>query len=67
MTKDAWAIIGTMMVIGAIIVSLGAVGINQLETRIEDLRTDANRGIDDVRQNVASLATEVRRMGAAED
>ena len=60
--------------IGAIIVILGAVGINQLATRIDDVRTDVNRQLDDldgdvenlrsdVRENIADLRTEVRGMG----
>ena len=74
MTKDTWAIIGTMTMIGAIIVSLEAIGINQLGTRIDDVRTDVNRQLDDlngdvenlrtdVREEIASLRTDVRGMG----
>ena len=60
MTKDTWAIIGTMTMIGAIIVSLGAIGINQLGTRIDDVRTDVNRQLDDLNGDVENLRTDVR-------
>ena len=45
MTTDTWAIIGTMVTIGSIIVALGAIAINQnsqLNTRISDLRGEMN-------------------------
>ena len=53
MTTDTWAIIGTMVTIGSIIVALGAIAINQnsqLNVRISDLRDDVNNLRIDVRQ-----------------
>ncbi len=44
MSKDTWAIIGAMGMFGATLVSLGAVGINQIGSRIDDLRNDMNSG-----------------------
>ena len=52
MTNETWAIIGTMAMIGAIIVSLGAVDINQLSSRMDDLRTDINRQFDEPRKSL---------------
>ena len=45
MTKDTWAIIGTMCAIGSIISVLLGIAINQkceLNTRISDLNADLN-------------------------
>ena len=52
MTRDTWAIIGTMVTIGSIIVALGAIAINQnsqLNTRISDLRGEMNTRFNDLR------------------
>ncbi len=77
MTKDTWAIIGTMVTIGSIIVALGAIAINQnsqLNTRISDLRAEMNSRFTDMRSEIGSrftdlegdidnLRTDVRQMG----
>ena len=45
MTKETWAIIGTMCAIGSIISVLAGIAINQnaqLNTRITDLNADLN-------------------------
>lgn len=77
MTRDTWAIIGTMVTIGSIIVALGAVAINQngqLNTRISDLRDEMNTRFNDLRGemnarfnniegNVDNIRTDVRQMG----
>ena len=67
MSKDTWAIIGAMGMFGAIIVSLGAVGINQIGSRIDDLRNDMIIGFDlldsrfdDLDGDVDNLRTDVR-------
>ena len=55
MTKDTWAIIGTMVMIGSIIIALGGIAINQnsqLNTRITDLRDGMNQRFDDVNQRI---------------
>ena len=47
MTKDTWAIIGTMVTIWSIIVALGAIAINQnseLHRRVNDLNDDLTAG-----------------------
>jgi len=76
MTTDTWAIIGTMVTIGSIIVALGAIAINQnsqLNTRISDLRTEMNSRFTDLRSEIGTrftdlegdvnnLRTEVRQM-----
>ena len=59
MTKETWVIIGTMVMIGAIIVTLGAVGISQLATRIDDVRTDVNGQLDDLDGDVENLHGDV--------
>ena len=66
MTKDTWAIIGTMVTIGSIIVALGAIAINQnsqLNTRISDLRDEMNIRFTDLDGDVDNLRTDVRQMG----
>ena len=65
MTRDTWAIIGTMVTIGSIIVALGAIGINQnsqLNTRIGDLREGMNARLTDLDGNTENLRTEVQQM-----
>lgn len=72
MTRDTWAIIGTMVTIGSIIMALGAIGINQnsqLNTRIGDLReemnarlTDLDGDIDDLDGDIENLRSEVRQI-----
>ncbi len=77
MTTDTWAIIGTMVTIGSIIVALGAIAINQnsqLNTRISDLREEMNVRFTDMRSEIGgrftdlegdidNLRTDVRQMG----
>ena len=66
MTRDTWAIIGTMVTIGSIIVALGAIAINQnsqLNTRISDLRDEMNIRFTDLDGDVDNLRTDVRQMG----
>lgn len=66
MTKDTWAIIGTMVTIGSIIVALGAIAINQnseLNTRIGDLREEMNSRLADLDGDVDNLRTDMQRMG----
>ena len=72
MTRDTWAIIGTMVTLGSIIVALGAIGINQnsqLNTRIGDLRneidarlTDLDGDVSAVKTEIGDLRTEVRQL-----
>ena len=62
MTKDTWAIIGTMVTIGSIIVALGAIAINQnsqLNTRIDDLRADMNSRFTDLDGDIDNLRTDM--------
>ncbi|MYH30467.1 MAG: hypothetical protein F4137_16825 [Acidobacteria bacterium] len=62
MTKDTWAIIGTMVTIGSIVVALGAIAINQnsqLNTRISDLNNDFNTRISDLRAEMNSRFAEM--------
>ena len=77
MTKDTWAIIGTMVTIGSIIVALGAIAINQnselhrrvndlnddLNSRIGYLRAEMNTRFTDLDGDVGNLRTDVREMG----
>lgn len=66
MTTDTWAIIGTMVTIGSIIVALGAIAINQnsqLNTRISDLRAEMNSRFTDLDGDVDNLRTDVRQIG----
>lgn len=66
MTTDTWAIIGTMVTIGSIIVALGAIAINQnnqLNTRISDLRAEMNIRFTDIEGDIGNLRTDVRQMG----
>ena len=66
MTTDTWAIIGTMVTIGNIIVALGAIAINQnsqLNTRISDLRAEMNIRFTGLEGDVDNLRTDVRQMG----
>ena len=66
MTTDTWAIIGTMVTIGSIIVALGAIAINQnsqLNTRISDLRGEMNIRFNDLDGDVDNLRTDVQQMG----
>ena len=77
MTKDTWAIIGTMVTIWSIIVALGAIAINQnselhrrvndlnddLNSRIGDLRAEMNTRFTDLDGDVGNLRTDVREMG----
>ena len=66
MTRDTWAIIGTTVTIGSIIVALGAIAINQnseLNTRISDLREEMNIRLADLDGDVDNLRTDVRQMG----
>ena len=65
MTKDTWAIIGTMVTLGSIIVALGAIAINQnsqLNTRISDLRGEMNIRFNDLEGDVNNLRIDVRQM-----
>ena len=66
MTRDTWAIIGTMVTIGSIIVALGAIGINQnsqLNTRIGDLREEMNARLTDLDGDVGNLDGEIDKLG----
>lgn len=66
MMTDTWAIIGTMVTIGSIIVALGAIAINQnsqLNTRISDLRAEMNIRFTDIEGDIGNLRTDVRQMG----
>ena len=63
MTKDTWAIIGTMCAIGSIISALAGIAINQnaqLNTRITDLNSDFNSRIEDLNTNVNSRLADLR-------
>lgn len=65
MTKDTWAIIGTMVTLGSIIMALGAIAINQnsqLNTRISDLRGEMNIRFNDLEGDVNNLRIDVRQM-----
>lgn len=62
MTKDTWAIIGTVVTLGSIVVALGTIGINQnahLNTRIGDLRDDMNARFTDLDGDVGRLSVEL--------
>ena len=62
MTKDTWAIIGTMVTIGSIIVALGAIAINQnseLHRRVNDLNDDLNSRIGDLRAEMNTRFTDL--------
>jgi uncharacterized membrane-anchored protein YhcB (DUF1043 family) len=73
MTKDTWAIIGTMVTIGSIIAALGGIAINQnsqlntrindVNTRIGDLRAEMNTRFSDLDGDVGNLRSDVREMG----
>ena len=65
MTRDIWAIIGTMVTIGSIIVALGAIAVNQnsqRHTRISDLRNEMNTRFNNLEGNVDNVRTDVRRI-----
>ena len=59
MSKDTWAIIGAMGIFGATLVGLGAVGFNQIGSRLDDLRNDMN--VDNLRTDIRELRTDVRQ------
>ena len=65
MTRDTWAIIGTMVTIGSIIVALGVIGINQksqLNTLIGDLREEMNARLIDLNGDIDNLRSAVRQI-----
>lgn len=62
MTTDTWAIIGTMVTIGSIIVALGAIAINQnsqLNTRISDLRAEMNSRFGEMNTRFTDMRSEI--------
>ena len=62
MTKDTWAIIGTMVTIGSIIAVLAGIAINQnaqMNTRISDLNDDLNSRIGDLRAEMNTRFTDL--------
>ena len=69
MTKDTWAIIGTMCAIGSIISALAGIAINQnaqlntrisdVNTRITDLNADFNSRLVDLRSETNARLTDL--------
>ena len=62
MTKDTWAIIGTMATIGSIIVALRAIAINQnseFNRRVDDLNDNLNSRIGDLRAEMKTRFTDL--------
>ena len=64
MSNDTWVIIGAMGVGGAILVSLGVVGLNQIGIgpRLDDLRNDMIVGFDLLDSRVEDLDGDVANL-----
>ncbi len=62
MTRDTWAIIGTVVTLGSIIAALGANQNSQLTTRIGDLRDEMNARLTDLDGDVANLDGDIDKL-----